>query len=309
MSISQLSEKLFLTDGGLETTLVFHDGMDLPYFAAFDLLKNESGKQRLRDYFSDYLKLAQNHELGFILESVTWRASSAWGEKMGYSDQQLKKFNHEAISLLSDLRQQYELPATPILISGCVGPRGDGYSPDEIMTEGEAVQYHKRQIQALSETECDFISALTIPTVSEAVGIVQACKSIGMPVVISFTVETDGCLPDGTSLQEAINRVDETTDNTPIHYMINCAHPTHFDHVLNGDSGWLGRIGGIRANASCKSHAELDESTEIDEGNPQELGQQYRELQQVLPELKIMGGCCGTDHRHVEAICTSCIKH
>ena len=124
-----------------------------------------------------------------------------------------------------------------------------------------------------------------------------------MPAAISFTLEIDGKLPSGDTLADAIARTDAETGAYPAYYMINCAHPTHFEHVLRDGGAWTKRIRGLRANASARSHAELDESTELDDGNPEELGVQYRELRSLLPQLTVVGGCCGTDHRHVAAIC------
>ena len=304
--LQRISDSLFLTDGGLETTLVFHDGMDLPYFAAFDLLKDEAGTARLREYYQQYIDLAIEYSMGFILESVTWRASADWGEKMGYSDDALSRVNQRAITLLHELREQSQTNTTPMIISGNVGPRGDGYVPDQLMSADVAAAYHLPQIRSLANAGADLITALTLPTIEEAIGIVQASQSVDIPVVISFTVETDGRLPSGQPLRTAIETVDAATSTGPAYYMINCAHPSHFEQVLIGSESWLARIQGIRANASCKSHAELDESDTLDDGNPQELGQQYRTLQTLLPHLSVVGGCCGTDHRHVEAIAQAC---
>jgi len=304
-----MSDSLFLTDGGLETTLVFHDGMELPYFAAFDLLKDETGTARLRKYYQEYIDLALEYGLGFILESATWRASPDWGEQLGYSAADLDRANHQAIELLQELRERNQTNETPMLISGNLGPRGDGYAADQHITSDEAANYHAWQINSLVDAGVDMITALTLPETEEAIGIVRACQAANVPTVISFTVETDGRLPNGQSLRNAIEAVDEATDKGPAYYMINCAHPTHFEQVLKGDATWLERIRGIRANASCMSHAELDNSETLDDGNPEELGQQYRLLRNLLPNLTVLGGCCGTDHRHVEAIARVCHEY
>lgn len=301
-----MSDSLFLTDGGLETTLVFHDGMDLPCFAAFDLLKGDIGTKRLREYYQQYIDLALEYGLGFVLESATWRASSDWGEKLGYSEQALSRANYRAIELLHELRERNQTRKTPMIISGNLGPRGDGYASDQFISPDEAAYYHKSQIRSLADAGAELITALTLPATEEAIGIVQAAQSADIPAVISFTLETDGYLPNGQSLRSAIDAVDEATNSGPAYYMINCAHPGHFEHVLTGSGRWLERIRGIRANASCKSHAELDESDTLDDGNPEELSQQYRALQNLLPNLTVVGGCCGTDHRHVDAIARVC---
>ncbi|MEN8129685.1 MAG: homocysteine S-methyltransferase family protein [Pseudomonadota bacterium] len=304
--LSQMSDKLFLTDGGLETTLVFHDGMDLPCFAAFDLLKDSAGTIRLRDYYQQYIDIALEHGLGFVLESVTWRASSDWGKELGYSEDTLSQANIRSIELLQQLREQNQTDKSPMIISGNLGPRGDGYAADWLMSPDETAEYHSPQIRSLVEAGVDQIAAFTLPTTDEAIGIVQAAQNTGIPPVISFTVETDGRLPDGQSLHSAIEAVDAATNQGPAYYMINCAHPSHFDSVLAGDKPWLKRIRGLRANASCKSHAELDESLTLDDGNPQELATQYKKILNLLPNINVLGGCCGTDHRHVAAIAQAC---
>jgi len=304
--LPQMADHRFLTDGGLETTLVFHDHMELPCFAAFDLLKDAKGTAHLRDYYRRYIDLALEYGFGFVLESATWRASPDWGDRLGYSETTLARANHRGIEMLHDLRERSRTGETPMVISGNLGPRGDGYAPDRRMTVERAADYHAWQIDALADAGADLITALTLPETNEAIGIVQASKAAGIPVVISFTVETDGLLPDGQSLGGAIEAVDQATDEGPAYYMINCAHPTHFYHVLKDGGAWLPRIGGIRANASCKSHAELDDAETLDDGDPQELGRETRELMDLMPALRVLGGCCGTDHRHVEAIARAC---
>ncbi|MEA5572862.1 homocysteine S-methyltransferase family protein [Calothrix sp. UHCC 0171] len=302
-SLPQLSSDLFLTDGGLETTLIFRQGITLPDFAAFDLLKHRQGYQALEQYFRTYASMAQKYGVGFILESATWRANPDWGRKLGYDHESLAEMNRRAIALLDEIRQEYETEKARMVISGCIGPRGDGYVPTEVMTENEAELYHHQQIQTFRDTDADMVTAITMNYPEEAIGITRAAKLAEMPVAISFTVETDGKLPTGQSLKDAIEQVDTVTDYTPVYYAINCAHPTHFADVLAANEPWVQRIRGIRANASIKSHAELNESVEIDDGNPEELGSQYRQLLNNLKHINVLGGCCGTDERHVEAIC------
>lgn len=306
-NLPQLSDDLFLTDGGIETTLIFHEGLDLPNFAAFDLLKHREGENALESYFRTYASLAKDYQVGLILESATWRANPDWATKIGYSKTALTDIQYRSIQMLHHIRNEYETEQSKFVISGCVGPRGDGYNPANLMTAEDAEQYHFDQIAAFYHADADLVTAITMNYVEEAIGITRAAQSLGMPVVISFTVETDGHLPTGQSLQAAIEQVDAETDNAPAYYMINCAHPTHFEDVLSDQEPWLERIRGLRANASPKSHAELDEATELDDGNPEELGNQYRELKQKLKNLNVLGGCCGTDRRHIEAICKACI--
>ena len=304
--LPQLSDRIFLTDGGLETTLIFHDGMDLPFFASFDLMNSEAGRRRLRDYFVEYAMTARKAGLGFVLESATWRASPDWGAKMGLTDTALAEINRRSIEMLSDLRASLETNRSPMVISGNIGPRGDGYAPDRTMTADEAEAYHAWQVGIFRNTDADMVSAFTMNTVAEAVGIARAAKAAGMPCVISFTLETDGRLPTGQTLREAIEAVDAATNAFPAYFMINCAHPTHFADMLPADEPWVKRIRGLRANSSKRTHAELDQAKDLDDGNPAELGEQYRELRAKLPHLTVLGGCCGTDHRHVEQIGLAC---
>lgn len=306
-ALPQLDGNILLTDGGLETTLVFHEGIDLPYFAAFDLLRSLEGKEKLRSYYDRYATLARNHHQGFVLESPTWRASRDWGRLLGYSDEALAVANREAIELMAELREKYDTEATPFVISGNIGPRGDGYQTETKMTADEAAAYHGEQVAAFAGTEADMVSVLTMNYVEEAIGAARAAASFKMPIALSFTVETDGRLPSGQPLAEAIEEVDQQTDSTPAYFMINCAHPSHFSEAVAVNASWIARIGGVRANASRMSHEELDNSEVLDDGDPHELGAQYRELRQYLPNLVVLGGCCGTDHRHVEAIAQSCL--
>jgi len=305
--LPQLDGELFLTDGGIETTLIFHRGLELPEFAAFDLLKDEAGIEALRDYYRPYLELARERDVGFVLESPTWRASPGWARRIGYSDAQLEAMNRRAIGLMEELRDEAESTA-PHVISGCVGPEGDGYSPERMLTADAAQDYHGIQIGTFADTEADMVTAITMTYADEAVGVTRAARAAGLPVAISFTVETDGRLPSGQPLGEAIAQVDSETDGGPAYLMINCAHPTHFESAVATDESWRERIRGLRANASTKSHAELDMATELDEGDPADLGARHAALRAKLPELTVLGGCCGTDHRHVAEICTAWVK-
>ncbi len=306
--LPQLAESTFLTDGGLETTLIFNKGIDLPHFAAFDLLKNEEGKRILYEYYQDYIDISKQTCKGFILEAPTWRANPDWARKLGYSLESLDRINRTAIQQLEDIRFNHENEDFPISISGCIGPRGDGYSLENLMNIKMAEEYHSFQITTLADTNADFVSAMTMNYNEEAIGIVNASKKSNIPVVISFTVETNGKLPSGESLDEAITSLDKLTNGYVSYFMINCAHPHHFSGVLQPNSNWTRRIKGIRANASIKSHAELDESETLDGGNKEELAQAYQNLKSLLPNLNIIGGCCGTDHTHIEKICDALFK-
>jgi S-methylmethionine-dependent homocysteine/selenocysteine methylase len=305
--LPQLDGDLFLTDGGIETVLIFHQGVDLPLFAAFDLLKDDDGTKRLRRYYEPYVAVARERDLGFVLESPTWRASPRWAAEIGYNAKQLEQLNRTAITLLEEIRREQGGTGAPIVISGCVGPEDDGYNPAELLSAQAAQDYHAIQIESFAGTAADMVTAITMTYVEEATAIARAATEAGLPVAISFTVETDGRLPSGQELGDAIEQVDSETDAAPVYYMINCAHPTHFEDVLQRGTGWCERIRGLRANASTKSHAELDEATELDDGDPADLAARYADLREMLPSLNVLGGCCGTDHRHIAEIRDACL--
>lgn len=296
---------VFLTDGRLETTLVFLEGVDLPCFAAFPLLLSENGRWQLDRYFEPYLRTARERQVGFILDTPTWRANRDWGEKLGFTPQDLADINRQAVAWAANLRKRHAETSAGAVINGVVGPRGDGYQPGRQMSAHEAEDYHSPQIEAFRKACVDLVSAITMNYAEEAIGIARAAA--GLPVVVSFTVETDGRLASGESLQSAIERTEDATGSGPAYYMINCAHPAHFEHVLADGAGWTSRIRGLRANASQKSHVELDEAVELDPGDPADLGQRYRNLRGRLKNLSVLGGCCGTDHRHIMAICEACL--
>ncbi|MCO6511181.1 MAG: homocysteine S-methyltransferase family protein [Aridibacter famidurans] len=296
------SDRFFVTDGGLETTLLFKEGFELPEFASFVLLKDERGREALRKYFREYLDIALDVKAPAILETATWRANPDWASKIGYSAEELDEMNRASVGLLIELRPEFEENGERMIISGCIGPRGDGYVAGEMMDPEEAKLYHVPQVSALAEAGANIISAITMTYENEAIGIADAAAEAGLPCVISFTVETDGRLPNGSTLKDAIEKVDSESEAPPAYYMINCAHPTHFVDALKEGSGWQERIRGTRVNASKMSHAELDEAEELDEGDLYELAAAHREIRRLLPNLNVAGGCCGTDERHVGEI-------
>jgi homocysteine S-methyltransferase len=302
--LPQLSGATFITDGGMETTFLFDDGIELPHFASFPLLDDASGIETLRTYYASYLEIAVEHGVGIVLDTPTWRANPDWGELLGYSAEALADVDRRAVALLEELRSTAQ-GRPELVISGCIGPRGDGYRVDGKMTAAEAQRYHEPQVATFADTTADLVSALTLTYADEAVGVARAAQEAGIPSVISFTVETDGRLPSGQSLGEAIEEVDDQTQGSVAYFMINCAHPMHFAHVLGEADGWRDRIRGLRANASEKSHAELDAAEELDAGDPVALAGHYVELQKLLPNLTVVGGCCGTSDLHVAEICAA----
>jgi S-methylmethionine-dependent homocysteine/selenocysteine methylase len=286
-----------LTDGGIETFLLFHEGFDLPCFASFPLLRDERGRAAMRRYFEPFLDMAEERGLPFVLDAPTWRANPDWGAQLGFDTDDLAAVNSEAVEFARSLAEG----RPDVTIDGVLGPRGDGYVVGERMTGEQAAEYHAWQVGVLREAGAERITALTLSYPEEAIGVVEAAAAAGVPVVPSFTLETDGRLPDGTPVADAVEQVDAATGGAAEFLMINCAHPTHVSAGL-GDSPALERIGGLRVNASALSHAELDAAEELDEGDPIVLGRDNAALRHKLPSIRLLGGCCGTDHRHVEEI-------
>jgi S-methylmethionine-dependent homocysteine/selenocysteine methylase len=305
-ALPQLSDRIFLTDGGIETSLIYDQGMELPHFAAFVLLDDEAGRAALRRYFQPYLSIARDAGLGLVLESATCRANRDWGERLGYSRNALADVNRAAVELLGKLRGEYATADSPVVLSGCIGPRDDGYQPESLMTASQAEEYHTEQVATFQVTDADLVTAITMTHTGEAIGIARASQAHGLPSVISFTVETDGRLPSGETLEEAIKTVDAETASAPAYYMVNCAHPSHVDATLIAGESWNARVRGLRANASTMSHAELDVAEELDTGDIEDLGARYAALREKLPRLTVLGGCCGTDARHIDAIRRHC---
>lgn len=300
MQRDHLDGPIMLTDSGIETDIIFRSGRELPAFAAFPLLEDEGGRAILDRYYREHLAVAAEHGLGYVLETPTWRSNPDWGASLGYTQDRLDALDRDGVAFLSEIRASGSASSMPI--SGCIGPRGDGYSVGTVMSTPEAREYHGHQIRVLADAGCDLVSVLTVTYAAEGLGIAQVAQDAGVPVVLSFTVETDGRLPDGSTLGEAVEIIDGVTDGYVAYYGINCAHPDHIARALVDGGEWTQRIGALRANASRMSHAELDEAEELDDGDPWELAEDYARLRQALPQATVFGGCCGTDVRHLRAI-------
>ena len=300
-SLPQLSGETFLTDAGLETDLIFNRGVPIREFAAHTLLTEPEGRRALREYFRGFLSLARACGTGFILDSQTWKAHPHWAADLGCTVEELRRANEESIELIAQLRDEFADNKQPIVLNGVVGPRGDAYAPEDSVGADEAEGYHSVQLGWLQHTAVDMVTALTFTQSQEAIGFVRAAHLCGLPAVVSFTVETDGRLPTGQPLGEAIAEVDEATASLARYYMVNCAHPDHFSGTFGGGD-WVRRVRGLRCNASRKSHAELDACETLDAGDPGELAAQNRGLKGRLPWINVFGGCCGSDLRHVTEI-------
>jgi homocysteine S-methyltransferase len=296
-----VDDDLLLTDGGLETVLVFHEGIDLPAFAAFPLLATAEGRETLLRYHREFLDITGAIGAGYIHETPTWRANAAWGPELGCTPEELRRIAFDAVAMGNQLRDGWAGTGS-FLLSGCIGPRGDGYLPGTTMTPDEAATHHRSQVRDLADAGVDLVTGFTLSYSDEGTGLVAAAAEAGVPVVVGFTVETDGRLPSGETLREAIEAVDAATGRYAAWFMVNCAHPEHILSALETGGSWSSRIGALRANASRLTHAELDEAEVLDDGDPDDLARGYLDLARRLPGLRVVGGCCGTDARHVAAI-------
>lgn len=288
-----------VTDGGLETDLIFLRGIDLPEFASFPLLDTDEGRAVLADYYRAYADIAIRAGAPLLLETPTWRANPDHACLLGYDAAALDRVNRDSVAFLTALGDSVADELVDWEVGGMLGPRGDGYASDGPVDPDQAADYHRPQLAAFAAAGAARATVLTLTEVGEAIGISRAAADVGLPVGIGFTVETDGRLPDSTSLAAAIAAVDAAAP--PAYFLINCAHPTH---VLEGlDEGpWRERIGGLRVNASTMSHAELDEAETLDDGDPEQLAADQQPLLLAFPNLEVLGGCCGTDARHVAAM-------
>ncbi len=306
-ALPQLAGRTFLTDGGIETHMIFNEGQDLPHFCVFLLNDSDDGRARMRDYYRQYIPIARRAGLGFVFDTNTWRANPDWGALVGYDQGRLDAVNRRSVDLSREMAEEFAAAGVESIISGAIGPRRDAWKYDAAMTVDEATAYHAPQVESFAATDADYVSAYTLTNTPEAIGIARLAEEAGIPAVLSFTLETDGNLPGGKPLRQAIDEVDQATGGYPAYFMINCVHPIHFTDLVAKGEPWLGRIGGLRTNASVKSHAELDESETLDIGDPADLARRYKRLLELMPSIRVIGGCCGTDHRHIGAVCDHCL--
>lgn len=292
---------IFLTDGGTETWLMYKRGFKLKEFSAFHLLNDERSAQAVREYYMAFANIAAMLGTPFIFDSLTYRASRDWGALLGYSTEGLAEMNHKCIELYRECAAEAGLAAENTVISGCIGPKGDAYRTNLDLTAENAESYHREQIDTFKAASADIVTALTLNSTHEAIGIARASAKAGIPSVISFTIEKDRKLRSGETLKQAIETVDAETANAPAYYMINCSHPVDFGPALTSEP-WANRIRGLRANASTSDHGTLCQLGHLEEGNPDELAAQYVDIRTAHPKMNVFGGCCGTDYVHVEKI-------
>ena len=204
--LSWLAARRYVSDGGLETDLIFHHGVDLPEFASFPLVEDERGRDLLRGYYDGYAAVARRAGAGLTMESPTWRANPDWGARVGYDQAALDRVNRASVELLRKLCDSYG-DLEDVRVIGAIGPRGDGYVAGERADPDEAAAYHRAQVEAFADAGADVVAAYTLTGPEEGVGIARAARAAGIPVWVGFTVETDGRLPDGTALADAVAMV------------------------------------------------------------------------------------------------------
>lgn len=287
------TDQRFLVFAATGTDLIFNRGVELPGFASFPLVEDPDVQPIIVDQMRELMKVSAESELGCIIDTLTWMANRDRAAPLGYDADRLATLNRKAVALMCELRE--EDPRDDVLVALCIGPSRDAYARLEPMNVETARAYHRVQIGSVADAGIDLVNACTFNQIEEAAGAVLAAKDCGVPISVSFVVETDGCLDNGTGLEQAIDRVDELTGNAAAYFMVNCAHPDHFSHVLTGHP----RLKGMAVNASRCSHAELDDATELDDGDPQELGAQVAQLVRKFPHISVIGGCCGSDFRHM----------
>ena len=295
------TSRIFLTDGGTETWLIYKAGLDLPNFSSFHLLNDPAASKQIKSYYRAFADIAVEHGTAFIFDSLTYRASRDWGALLGFSEAALVEMNLMALDFYRGVAKEAGLAGDDVVISGCVGPKGDAYELNEALTADGAQDYHQRQVDTFKAGNADIVTALSLSSSQEAIGIVRAAQSAGLPSAISFLVEKDHCLQSGESLRAAIETVDQETDSAAAYFMINCAHPIDFGPALKSQE-WVTRIHGIRANASKAEHSFLNLLGQLDEGDPDELASEYASLRSQFPDMNVFGGCCGTDFSHVRKI-------
>ncbi len=289
-------DKTYLVYAGTGTDLIFNHGLELPGFASFPLLEQPDTRAILASQMQALVDLASEMNVGCILDAPTWMANADRAAPLGYDAERLVEVNKDAVGLMEDVRRA--AAREDVLVSACIGPRFDPYADIPPISVEDARQYHAAQMRSLKGTTVDLVTAYTFNRPREAAGCILAARDANLPIIMSLVVETDGCLSDGTKLVDAIDEIDGVTASTAMFFMVNCAHPTHFSGVFGNHP----RLRGMVANASSCSHAELDEADELDDGDPVELGSQIAEIARQNPSVQVIGGCCGTDMRHLKSM-------
>ncbi|MBW2409401.1 MAG: homocysteine S-methyltransferase family protein [Deltaproteobacteria bacterium] len=291
---------VILTEGAVIERLRRDPAVELdPYIANAGLIYDQAGKQAMTRIYRQYIDIASRYRLPMIVSAPTWRASSERINKSAYSGRETMV--KDCADFINRIRQDVSQSADCIYIAGLIACRGDSYEPREALTADKAEAYHRLQAQELAHAGVDFILAATLPAVSEALGIAAALSQCAIPYSLSFVIRSDGRVLDGTPLQAAIEKIDAAVNPGPLFYQINCVHPAIFRKAIEQSEPGFDRLLGLQANTSEKSPEELDGLGYLDTSEPEEFAESMLALHTHFG-LKIIGGCCGTDHRHIEEI-------
>lgn len=291
----------YLTEGGVETEILYKWGYELPHFAMFPLLERSDARSVIRDMYKRYLDVTARYGLAALMGGFDYRASPDWGAKLGYSRQGLHDATIGSIEFLRELAGEYQGALSDTRIMGYVGPRGDAYLGKSRMSVEESRDYHSVQVQTLKTAKVDLITAMTFNAIDEAIGVVEACRAADIPVSISFSLDSSHHLNTGPSLKDAIAQVDAATDHYTSFFGLNCSHPYEFEPAID-ETDWMKRVRVIRPNAAKMDKISLCKLGHLEEGNPVELGQQMASVLDRFPHMDIWGGCCGTCETHLEEI-------
>ena len=304
----RLKDKIYLTEGGTETEILYKWGYALPEFAMFPLLDNPEADAVIRDMYRRYFDVAAEHNTGMLVLGHDYRASPDWGAKLGYSPEGLAEMERRTVRFLDEIRAEYSAKVTDAYIAGCIGPRGDAYGTGAEIGENEAEDYHSVQLPTLRETPADMAIAVTFNNIPEAVGVIRAAEGIGLPIGVSLTLTTESRLRSGPTLRKAVETIDERTNGAAAWFGTNCSHPLEFEPALADEGPWIERLRYMRPNAVKMEKLALCKLGHLEDGDPVELGHQMGDLARRYPQMDLLGGCCGTDERHLDEIATNAQK-
>jgi homocysteine S-methyltransferase len=298
----RLENKFYLTEGGTETEILYKWGYELPEFAMFTLLENAEANECVLGMYRRYFDVAEAYGTGILVTGHDYRASPDWARKLGYSLKGLTEMQHRTIQFLTDIRAEYEGRVSDVYVSGCIGPRGDAYGTGGGISEAESEDYHSVQLSNLVETDADMAIAQTFNNIPEAIGVVRAATAIGIPIGVCLTLTTDALLRSGPTLKEAVETIDDRTGGAAAWFGTNCSHPVEFEPAISEAGAWAERLRYIRPNATQMEKIALCKLGHLEDGDPVELGHQIGDVARRFPNADILGGCCGTDERHLGEI-------
>lgn len=291
--------QFYLTEGGVETELMYKWGIELPHFATFPLFENPEAMAAIRGIFHRYLDIAAKYRLPALVSGLDYRASPDWGAILGYSRKALAEATLQSVDFTRELVQEYASDIPQGFVIGTLGPRGDAYQLNRTITEDEAEDYHGVQLETLKQADVDIAWAMTFNNTAEAIGAARAAGKIGLPFAVSLSLDSTSKLKSGPSFAEAVETIEAKTNGSPVFYFLNCSHPVEFEPALTpGD--WIERVRGFRPNASKMEKVALCKLGHLEEGDPVELGQLVGDVVRRYPHMDIWGGCCGTGEVHLE---------